>query len=911
VKLVRTKLDPPVEPGELIDRPRLLQCLDKAAQVRLTVLQTPAGYGKTSLLSQWFCALEQSHGHAAWLSLDRTDGEAVDVLAYVAAALSKAGVSFAPPIEQQLNAYGFSTPNSLIAAIIDGLEGYPNSVFLFVDDVHLLSAVSMSALGQLIERGPANLRFILAARATPDIHVARMRARGQLLELGVKDLVFSAAETRQFIAAASEYELSETQLAILQERTEGWVAAIKLASLALRQGSSPQEVLTSFTGSRRSVSDFFAEEVIASLPQEAREFLLQTSVLERLCPALCNAITGRDDGRQMLNFIEQSGLFLLQLDDERNWYRYHHLFAEFLQRRLLDERPRDDAKLHRLASRWFWDQQLEAEAIEHALRGADPQRAADLLEQRCQDMIYVGKLPLVSQFASRIPEHILHRCPRILLSHAWLLTRQLQFEETRAILKLVGNLLQELEAAAQPPAAELRRLNYLLLHREMVLSAAEDDAPRVEEQCRHLIDNFPEETHPYLVGTIYSMLIYAQREQYQLGNLDRLTATAQGILARSRYNFGSIALQASIGPSLFFAGRTDAARRALEHGLAQGIRYGGRISALAALPALPLCEALYENNELDRAQELIAGALPRATELGFVDQLLPGYITQARVQHARGHLTEAMQTLDEAMSIAMGHKLERLRLAVVAERVKFLIQDGSADQALRFARSAGIPQSSENLIPKRNVTTRDELRALAWFRIALSENRTHDAICVGKHWRSFCAAKGATRSLIRWDILLAHAMFISGDLRAAQRALREATTHAAASRQIRSFIDEGPVVRTLLERTYEADLEVLHPADAFAAELLETFDKEVGAKRHAPRSAASAASTEGLYGKLSVKEREILALVSSGMRNREVAQKLGMTEGSVKWYMQQVYDKIGTRRRLQAVERARQFGVIA
>jgi LuxR family maltose regulon positive regulatory protein len=154
-------------------------------------------------------------------------------------------------------------------------------------------------------------------------------------------------------------------------------------------------------------------------------------------------------------------------------------------------------------------------------------------------------------------------------------------------------------------------------------------------------------------------------------------------------------------------------------------------------------------------------------------------------------------------------------------------------------------------------------------------------------------------------------MFISGDLRAAQRALREATTHGAASRQIRSFIDEGPVVRTLLARTYEADLEVLHPADAFAAELLETFDKEVGAKRHAPRSAASAASTEGLYGKLSVKEREILALVSSGMRNREVAQKLGMTEGSVKWYMQQVYDKIGTRRRLQAVERARQFGVIA
>jgi LuxR family maltose regulon positive regulatory protein len=307
---------------------------------------------------------------------------------------------------------------------------------------------------------------------------------------------------------------------------------------------------------------------------------------------------------------------------------------------------------------------------------------------------------------------------------------------------------------------------------------------------------------------------------------------------------------------------------------------------------------------------LIEGTLPRATEFGFVDQLLPGYITQARIKHARGDLAAAMQTLDEAMSIAMARKLERLRLAVVAERVKFLIQDGSADQAMRFARSAGIPQSSEHLTPKRNVTSRDELHALAWFRIALSEARTQDAVSVGKHWRSYCAAKGATRSLVGWDILLAHALFISGDLRAAQRALREATTHAASSRLLRSFIDEGPVIRTLLARTYEAELEVLHPADAFAAELLETFDR-AGTKKHALRVVAPRASGEGLYGKLSVKEREILALVSSGMRNREVAQKLGMTEGSVKWYMQQVYDKIGTRRRLQAVERARQFGVIA
>lgn len=909
MELVRTKLDPPIEPGDLVDRPRLRQRLDQAAKSRLTVLQTPAGYGKTSLLSQWFHALRQSRRAAGWLSVDATDRDAMGLLTYVAAALTAAGVRFDPPVDRIAGADVFTTPEPLIATIVNGLEETAQPLFLFVDDIHLLAPAPLVALCRLCDRCPANTHFILSSRMIPDLHLARMRAAGQLLELRVEDLRFTAAEAQSFITGSGEFELAAAELATLEERTEGWIAGIKLASLALRQKSSaPKDLLASFTGSRRSVSDFFAEEVISSQPPAVREFLLKTSVLDRLCPALCNAVTGEATSRQMLDFIEQSGLFLLQLDEERNWYRYHHLFAEFLQRRLFDENPEADRELHARASRWFWAQESHVEAVEHALKGGDPGRAAELLELRCQDMTYTGKLQLVSKFAARIPEAILHRHPRVLLSLAWLLTRNLRFEETRKLLAIVTALLHELATSQQVTAQELRSLRHLLLHREMMLTAAQDDAPRVEQQCRHLIEAFPEEAHPYLAGTIYAQLLYAQREQYQLGELDRLVATAQGILARSSYSFASIALQASIGPSLFFAGRTDAALRALEQGLAEGIRFGGRNSPLAALPALPMSELVYEGNDLDRAEQLIESALPFATELGFVDQLMPGFITHARIRHARGDSAGALQALDQGMSIAVERGLERLRLAVVAERVKILIQDGQAEQAVRCARAAGIPHSAETLLPRRCVTTRDEFRATAWFRIALSEGRTPEALGVGRHWRNYCAVKGATRSLIHWDILLARALFVSGDLRAAQRALREAITHAAASRLIRSFIDEGPVIRTLLASTYEADLEVLHPTDAFAAELLETFDQT--GRKSAPRTPATAAP-EGLYGKLSVKEREILALVSSGMRNREVAQKLGMTEGSVKWYMQQVYDKVGTRRRLQAVERARQFGVIA
>jgi LuxR family transcriptional regulator, maltose regulon positive regulatory protein len=909
VELLSTKLEPPLNPGELISRPRLQRRLEEAAKVSLTIIQTPAGYGKTSLLSQWYAALRQTPCQIGWLSLDSSDRDAIGVLCYLVAALTADGARFEPPIDRVLATDAYAGPEPLITAMVNCFKKTPKPVYLFLDDVHLLTQAALTALYQLIDCSPPCAHFIMASRVISDLHLARMRARGKLLELDVDDLKFTLMETQDFITRAGDHDLDESDLSTLGERTEGWIAGIKLATLAMRGKSLAKEILASFTGSRRSVSDFFVEEVLSAQPIEVRDFLLKTSVLDRLCPALCNFVTGIGNSRQIINLIEGSGLFLLRLDDDRNWFRYHHLFAEFLHRRLVDENPDADRELHLLASRWFWEQGSHVEAIEHALKGRDTERAAELLELRCQDMTYTGRLRLVSSFAAQIPEQVLHGHPRLMLSIAWLLTRNLRFEETRKLLAAVDKLLIERETTRQMHPDELRSLRHMYLHRQMTLSAAQDDAPRVEQQCEHLILGFNDDTHPYLAVTIYAQLLYAQRERYELSDLERLHATAQGILGRSSFSFASIALQASVGPSLYFAGRTDAAMRALEQGLAEGIRFGGPSSALAALPALPLAELLYESNDLDRAQQLIEDTLPYATDLGFVDQLMPGFITHARIKRAHADIEGAFRALDECMAIAVERGLDRLRLAVVAEQVKYLIQDGLTTEATRYALSAGIPHAIDAVLPKGGaITTRDEYRATAWFRISLSEGRITEALTVGKHWRTYCAARGAIRSLVRWDILTAQALFVSGNSRAARRNLRKAIGRASASSLIRSFIDEGPVIHTLIASTFETDLEVLHPTDAFAATLLDVFERTN--KKLRARSGART-SSEGLYGKLSIKEREILELVSSGMRNREVAQKLGMTEGSIKWYLQQVYDKIGTRRRLQAVERARQFGLIA
>src|SRR5690606_29328614 len=334
------------------------------------------------------------------------------------------------------------------------------------------------------------------------------------------------------------------------------------------------ELIGSFTGSRRAVADFFAEEVLSPLAPATREFLLTTSVLDELRPKLCDALTGHHDAQQHLYSIEAAGLFLVPLDEERTCYRYHPLFAEFLQRQLKDHDPLIPGGLMARASRWLWSNAYYDQAIDYALRGRHFEHAAELLELRCQEMVYQGKFQLLNRYCALLPQSVLQHFPRILLMQAWLATRNLRFAEAQQLVESARTRVRYLENTNTASPHDLRELQYLIQHREMMLAAAQDNPQLVEELCQNLLDEFPEEQHPYLLGNVYSQLLYARRERYKLIDLERLQAMAQGILQRSTATFASIALQASVGPSLFFAGRTDAAIRALEQGLQVAIEYG-------------------------------------------------------------------------------------------------------------------------------------------------------------------------------------------------------------------------------------------------------------------------------------------------------------------------------------------------
>lgn len=901
---ILTKFVPPLEPIGLLDRPRLREMLKKLTAHRMMLVKAPPGYGKTTLLAQWHDELRSRGELAAWLTLDRQDVRPSALMAAIAGMLAR-HPSVGTGLEAFFRNQSCFKVETLVATIVERLAALPQRMYLFFDDLHALGPESAALLLEFAQRAPLNTHFMTATRNMGGTGLAAMRAYGQLLEIGHAELRFTTQETAALFLGAGHDHLAEADIEALVEKTEGWVTGLKLAAFAMHRERDAKKFLASFSGRRRAVADFFAERVFANQSQEVREFLLATAALDRLGPALCDAVTGRRGSSVMLRHFEEIGLFIVALDDEGNWYRYHSLFSEFLQRKLAEFEADGAAGQHRRAALWFAAQGSHVEAMQHALDGRDFDLLAVFLEQVAEDFISTGRLRVILKYATKLPQAVLARSPWTLAAVAWLKLRGLRFGETEHLLAMARARLEELRRKGPMEADELEALERTIEHREMMLSAARDDLARVEEQGNLLLRYFTPR-RSYLTCTIQAELITARREQFRFDGLDRLHMQSRALADESGYRFASMSLQAAMGVSLFAAGRTDAAKAALERGLHESHYWGGKNSGLGALHALPLAEIAYEDNDLATAGELIEKYLPVAGDLCLVDQLMAGYLVRARLAAARGDLAGTASALAEGRDLALERDLDRLHLAILHEQVRLSLRNGQPTEAAHEASEADACSGApENFLPQASSTTRDELRALIRARILLSQDRLADALVIAKGWRSFCRHRGALRSLVRWHLLIAQANMIDCDLRAAQRAMRDAIACAAPARLIRCFLDEGPAVVTILSEAYRDSMQSQHPTDVFAQRVLEAIDHRRLAVENAPQA------DEGLYGRLSAKELEILTLVGCGMRNREIGNRLGLSEGSVKWYMQQIYDKVGMRRRSQAVERARQFGLIA
>lgn len=904
-----TRGRPPPQGERLLERPRLISLISRAAGVRLVQIQAPAGYGKTSLLQQWAAQAHADGALVAWLSVDERDGEPMTFVRRVLQSLEESGQ--AKP--QEAAAYqvmqGYLGWRAIVQELCDSFVDAQRPCYLLIDDAQCLKNTdALACLRMLLVEAPPDLRMIVSSREDVGVPLARMRALGELLEISAEDLRFLDDETQAFLEHRGSARLSSEQVHLLQERAEGWIAGIKLFSMALNLQPENSQLLQALTGERRQVADFFLEDVFSRQPRAVQDFLLRTSVFDRFCTVMCNVALGIEASQRLIDEVEDAGLFLVPLDQTRTWYRYHHLFAEFLRRQLRDQSPGEPAELCRRAAEWLTSADMHVEAFDCALKAQDPVYAAEILDAHCESIFAAGMQVEVQAMAARIPSHILALYPRLLLIISWRLIAQWRLPEARSLVGVAGSRLREMESVGAG-AGELERLRFLAAHRESQIAHAVYDLPRLEETCAKAIQTSAElSADPYLLGSFCNSLQFAQREQYKLAKVDRLDAMAREQVERTGAKHGEIFIAAISGPSYMLMGKTERAETVMRAGLRIADQCAGRDDPLGSVVALSLAELHYERNEIAEAEALVRHYMPLATSAGFVDQLLAGWTTQARLQVLRGDVDAAFQTLEAAAEFGARHDLERLHIAANAQQIRLLLQLGRAKEAAGLANREGLLSHRAASVERgqHRFTTLDSAVALAACRLMAAEDRVSDALSIARSWRSFVTAAQAVRAAVDWDVLLAELLLVTGERLAAQRALSQALPKAATARLIRPILDEGEPIAGLIRQMGRTERPPEAQAERFLSELAACLE---------PGGAMADPCEErediAVLGKMSERETKILALAGAGAGNRQIGEQLGLTEGTVKWYLQQIFDKVGVRDRKQAVARARRLGLIA
>lgn len=904
--LVATRLRPPVVRAPMLARERLCLALDESSDVALMLVHAPAGFGKTTLLVQWYQRALARGRPVAWVSLEEIDHTADRFLALVSEAIRIALPSMSEALDR-LVSHAVETPPALRAArLLAELEQQDRDLTLVVDDLRGCDAALVSLLNALVDGAGNRLHVVIACREIPPLALARLRMRKALADIDARDLQFRRDEAVSFLTTIESAPLTQDQASELWSRTDGWIAGLQLALLSLRRQGDPERLLMEFSGQHRDIGDLLAQEVLDKLDTGTVDFLLRTSIAMALNAELCNALTGRTDSQEMLQRLEREGLFLLPLDETRHFYRFHAMFSEFLQRQLDAREPGAASRLHRVAARWHEARGFAVRAAEHALRAGDPHLAGEMLDAAAAELASTGRGGTLLALAARIPPAVANDYPTMQLQRAYALTLAWDFDQAAALLQGLRLQLADADVVARWEARGVDQdaVYRDIVHCEAQLALLRDDmggSTRLTEEWLAL----PGEKSTFDLAVAKTSIIYGRREQYDCSSVDAAPEIRK-LFADDNKLWATVWHDTIIGACYLHSGDLPAAERLYRRAMTTATTVSGPDSPTTAMAALYLAELLYELDQRQEATELSARYLSLGGETGLVDQLVAGYVTRARLDFLQrpGDPSAALETIAHGLRLAHAKRFERLQAHLLAEQIRILLLVGDARQAHRVARANDLAGAGERFRPRRGATTAVELQALAWAQVALSRDQVVEAIDVLERWVKFAEARQARRTQVRCGLLLSVAALRSGDVRRARRLLRGCLVAGRPGGFVRSFVDAGEPVRDLLATADEAR----GPDDAalgqYQSRLLSHF-------RGLPAAPAAAAPVQPCAEALGPRELEVLAMVARGYMNSQIADELGLTVGTVKWYMQQIFAKLGARRRAEAIHRARQVGLIA
>ncbi len=784
VTILATKLNPPRVRADIIDRPRLTQRLDRSLDRKLTLLSAPAGYGKTTLLSAW---IEETHPRLGWVSLDHRDNDPTRFWAYFISAVESVHSDIGSSALSQLQSPQQPNIEAVLSALINPISDMSEPFVIVLDDYHVIEESAIhEGMAFLIEHLPPQMHLLVSTRADPALPIAALRAKDELNELRAKDLRATREESGIFLEKVMGLSLSPSDIATLEERTEGWIAGLQLAGLSLQGRDDISEFLEAFAGSHRYVLDYLAEEVLYRQQEEDQSFLLQTSILERLSGSLCDAVTRHDNSQAILEQFETANLFIISLDDERHWYRYHHLFADFLRNRLVQQRPDKVFELHLRACDWYEQHGFVAEALDHALTAHDYERAADLAELAVGQKIMSGELTTVSHWLEQLPDSILSVRPRLILDQAWTLlwTGQREAAEKRLDVLLESENAESVEIAGEMFAM---RATIAYYRREI---------KQTLEMTKKALEKLPADEL-----FLRSILVLAEGRAYlwkgDLEAADLSYAEAQSISQSSRVPLIGLLV---LGYRIHLRQISGRLRQAAEL-FEETIRFADehKVRSLPAVGAalVRMGDVHREWNEFEVAAKSLAEGLALCERWGaMVDHTVEGYISLARVRQSQMDFDGAREMLAQAERVGGEFDVPNLSGLLESWRVRLHLAEGDLAVDEPWANSL---LSEPQVVEGQGPTLVYEAQQTTLARWLLTNNRPAEALAILESLLE--EADSANRKATVLEVLTLQSLALrkQSKSREAIAALRKALKLAEPEGYVRMFVDEGESMEILLK----------------------------------------------------------------------------------------------------------------
>ncbi|AOZ91184.1 LuxR C-terminal-related transcriptional regulator [Paenibacillus crassostreae] len=887
IPIISTKLFIPPARSNVVLRPRLNELLNEGLHRRLTVISASAGFGKTTLVSEWLRGCKQPVG---WLSLDEGDNNLTSFLTYLIAAIQTFSHNTGEGLFGLLQSQQPPPTEMILNAFINEITTIKDHFVLVLDDYHVIDAQPINeAIAFLLEHMPPLMHLFIVTREDPHLPMARLRVQDELIEVRSIDLRFTSSEVAEYLNKVKGLNLSSEDIILLESHTEGWIAGLQLAALSLQGHEDNTSFINSFTGSHRFVLDYLIEEVLQHQSASIQTFLLRTSILDRFCGSLCDAVLHKivgeqhrvpsSYGQETLEYLERANLFIVPLDNERRWYRYHHLFADLLRQRLhqsITSSSKCDeelvAELHIRASEWYEDNGLEIEAFHHATVANDVDRAARLMEGEGMPLLFRGAVAPVLKWLDSLPKDILDAKPSlwVMYSSALLLVGQMTGVEQK---------LHAADKALQYAEQDVKTLDLIghIASIRATMAVSKHQSETIMTESRRALEFLHPDNLPVRTATTWA-LGYAY--QLQGNRKEASNAYSEALSISQKIGHVMITIMATLG-----LGTIQEAENQL-YTAAETYR---TVLKLAGNPPLSVaCEAhlglariLYEWNDLDAAKTHGYQSVQLAMQLEQSDRVVAGEVFLARLDLAHGEMGGAVATLAKADQIARQHHFENQMAHISDVQVLVLLQQGNLTAATHLLQKYESPMSQS--------------------RVHLAQGNTIEALEVLEKWRQHVEAKGWADERLKVIVLQAVAMQVHGEKYKAVQILLEALTMIEAGGFIRILVDEGiPMYRLFIEAVKHGSRQ------DYLSKLLADFEAEV----RKSESKSDQRLAIPLIEPLSERELEVLHLIAQGLSNREISERLFLALSTVKGHNRMIFDKLQVGRRTEAVAHARKLGLL-